>query len=119
MNEIIDSLIKIYREGVNVRNALRYLITGVYGGLSGYRFLESRDVEGKYGRSIHYLTSALTGLINTSDSISAHCERKGSSIFVEDILKELGTSCNAVFSSSATAFISPHFAGKGVANIFD
>jgi len=90
VNDVINHLAQLC--SVDLRNALMYLIAGIAGRPGGYKFLEHEPV------SAYYLASALAGLINISDSISAHCERGGNNVFVESILKELGASCNTLFN---------------------
>ncbi|MEM2158388.1 MAG: hypothetical protein QXO72_05185, partial [Sulfolobales archaeon] len=90
-NDVFENLLRICNENINLKNTLNYFIAGINGKQGGYEFLLRNTTKTSY-----YIVSSLSGLINISDSLSAHCRRGGANIFIESILKELGISCNVL-----------------------
>lgn len=93
INKIIYVISCLNNKEMDLKDTVYSLLAGIKGG-SGYRFL--REIGGepqRFNKLPYYLASSMTGLINISDNISAHCERGGTSVFVKDILREVGVTC--------------------------
>lgn len=91
---IVKELEGALEEQIESGGGLPYALNSLLGGLGGlpggFAFLRPPPSSGGLPR---YIASALTGLVNISDSISAHCERGGTNVFAEELMRELGTSC--------------------------
>lgn len=93
-SDIFDSLLKVCEDGLDLERSLSYLIAGINKRQGGYEFLRRGGA-----KTLDYLVSATTGLINISDYLSGYCRRPGRrSIFAEKVLEELMISCDTLLS---------------------
>lgn len=104
VNKVVDELVECASSCRDLRRMLNWLLGGIKELWGGYAFLKPSPDFKKLPR---YIASALTGLVNISDSVSAYCERRGNNVFVEELLKELEISCDSITKHSLEQLLKP------------